>query len=129
MDDYLDDLALHERTPRTIMQYRRVLYAFADRFHIDTRTSDLKALDVRTYLCCAPGTQNTKAQREAVIRCWLEWCALTGRLEQDPLEGDPRIKRTIRKGAAQLEAEEHARMLRMERVRTLSWRTPPTTVR
>ena len=43
MDDYLDELARRGREPRTINAYRRILYAFADRFHIDTRVGELEA--------------------------------------------------------------------------------------
>lgn len=122
MDDYLDELARRGRAPRTIKTYRRILYAFADRFHIDTRVGELESSDIRAYLRSAPGTDNTRAHREVVVRCWIEWCSATGRVERDPLEGASRMRRTPRSAPPLVDDAERMRL--MESVRTLSWRKP-----
>lgn len=42
IDDHLDDLSRRGQHPRTINAYRRILYRFADRFHIDTCVRELE---------------------------------------------------------------------------------------
>ena len=101
IDDFIGDCRRRRWSERTIPEYERTLYEFADRLPVDQDVSKITTDDLRRYLATktnlAPGTI---AGKEAHLASFLRWLYKNHKIASNPID---RLERTRRIPAEDLD--------------------------
>lgn len=96
IDDYLDTLALRDRSVHTIRAYRQTLRAFAS-FAGDTAPHEITHRVVARFLASVRNTGASSAtvhKRYADLRSFFVWCLQEGEVNTNPMDRIERPRRT-----------------------------------
>lgn len=96
VDQFLSDLDRKSRSRkgRTVGEYRRILYKFADSLGNQTDVTEITSEHVRAffrgYTHLAP---NTMATYDSIVRSFFDWLDTAGRIRRDPMREIPKSRR------------------------------------